>query len=238
MTDTARRPGPSAGRLADLPEEERPREKLLLKGPAALSDEELVAVILGTGKAGRGVLELARELLRDGGLHGLFRRGPADLLAHSPGVGAAKAARLTAVLEIAARIARDDLAGRDVISEPDAAAAFLIRLLAGESRELMGALLLDAKNRLLRNAVVFSGGAAHAAVAPSPLFRQAILAGATGVVLWHNHPSGDPEPSADDVTATSRFVAAGREIGIEVRDHLVLGRGRWVSFLRRGLLPR
>ncbi len=236
---TARRPpGPRTGRLADLPREERPREKLLLKGPAALSEEELVAVILGTGKAGRGVLELSRELLSDGGLHALFRRGPADLLAHSLGVGAAKAARLAAVMEIAARIARDDLAGRDVISEPEAAAAFLMRLLAGESRELMGALLLDAKNRLLRNAVVFSGGAAHAAVAPSPLFRQAILAGATGVVLWHNHPSGDPEPSPDDVAATARFAAAGREIGIEVRDHLVVGRGRWVSFLRRGLLPR
>ena len=233
-----RRPGPKAGRLADLPPAERPREKLLAKGPAALSEEELVAVILGTGKAGRGVLELARELLEGGGLHGLFRRGPADLLAHASGVGAAKAARVAAVLEIAARIARDDLAGRDVLSDPEAAAAYLNRLLAGESRELMGALLLDARNRLLKNAVVFAGGGAHAAVAPSPLFRQAILAGALGVVLWHNHPSGDPEPSGDDVATTARFAAAGREIGIEVRDHLVVGRGRWVSFLRRGLLPR
>lgn len=235
---TARRPGPRAGRLADLPENERPREKLLLKGAGSLSDEELVAVILGTGRAGRGVLEMARELLEGGGLHGLFRRGPSDLLSHASGIGTAKAARLAAVMEIAARIARDDLAGRDVIAQPEAAAAFLMRLLAGETREQMGALLLDAKNRLLRNAVVFSGGAAHAAVAPSPLFRQAILAGATGLVLWHNHPSGDPEPSPDDVAATARFAAAGREIGIEVRDHLIVGRGRWVSFLRKGLLSR
>ena len=233
-----RRPGPMAGRLADLPPAERPREKLLAKGAAALSEEELVAVILGTGKPGRGVLELARELLADGGLHGLFRRGPADLVAHAGGVGAAKAARVAAVMEIAARIARDDLAGRDVLSDPESAAAFLNRFLAGESRELMGALLLDAKNRLLKNAVVFAGGGAHAAVAPSPLFRQAILAGALGVVLWHNHPSGDPEPSPDDVATTARFAAAGREIGIDVKDHLVVGRGRWVSFLRRGLLPR
>ena len=236
---TARpRPGPKRGRLAELPEEERPREKLLSKGAAALSDEELVAVILGTGKAGRGVLELARELLAGGGLHGLFRRGASDLLAHSLGVGAAKAARMAAVMEIAARIARDDLAGRDVVADPEAAARFLMPLLASESREVMGALLLDSKNRLLRNAVVFAGGGAHAAVAPSPLFRQAILAGALGVVLWHNHPSGDPEPSPDDVATTARFAAAGREIGIEVRDHVVVGRGRWVSFLRRGLLPR
>ena len=233
-----RRPGTKGGRLAEIPPAERPREKLLAKGPGALSEEELVAVILGTGKAGRGVLELARELLADGGLHGLFRRGPADLLAHASGVGEAKAARLSAVLEIASRIARDDLSGRDVVSDPESAAAYLNRLLAGESRELMGALLLDAKNRLLKNAVVFAGGGAHAAVAPSPLFRQAILSGAMGVVLWHNHPSGDPEPSPDDVATTARFAAAGREIGIDVKDHLVVGRGRWVSFLRRGLLPR
>ncbi len=234
---TARRPpGPKAGRLAGVPKEDRPREKLLAKGAPALSDDELLAVILGTGRPGRGVLELAAELLSSGGLHGLFRAGASDLRTHVAGIGDAKAARVAAVLEIATRIARSDLASRDVLGDPEAAAGFLMRLLAGESREQMGALLLDAKNRLLKNAIVFSGGGAHAAVSPSPLFRQAILAGAMGVVLWHNHPSGDPEPSPDDVATTSRFVAAGREIGIAVRDHLVIGRGRWVSFLRRGLL--
>ncbi len=233
-----RPPGPRTGRLAELPREERPREKLLSKGAAALSDEELVAVVLGTGRKGRPVLEMARGLLSDGGLPALFRRGPSDLVSLSSGVGSAKAARLAAVVEIAARMARDDLAGRDVVADPEAAARFLMPLLAAETREVMGALLLDAKNRLLRNAVVFAGGGAHAAVAPSPLFRQAILAGAMGLVLWHNHPSGDPEPSPDDVAATKRFAAAGREIGIEVKDHVVIGQGRFVSFLRRGLLPR
>jgi DNA repair protein RadC len=233
-----RRPGPKAGRLAELPKEERPREKLLAKGPEALSDEELVAVLLGTGRAGRPVLELARDLLADGGVHGLFRREGGELPKHVRGVGDAKAARLSAALEIARRLFRDDLAERDVVSSPADAAKFLTALLAGESREVMGALLLDAKNRLLRNAAVFHGTMTHAAVAPSPLFRQAILAGATGLVLWHNHPSGDPEPSPDDVATTGRLAAAGREIGIEVKDHLVLGRGRWVSFRERGLLPR
>ena len=231
-------PGTRGGRLASVPKEERPREKLLAKGARALSDEELLAVILGTGRAGRGVLEVASELLAHGGLHGLFRTGAEDLRKHVTGIGDAKAARVEAVLEIASRIARSDLSGRDVVADPEAAAAYLTPLLAGESREQMGALLLDAKNRLLKNAVVFSGSGAHASVSPSPLFRQAILAGAMGVVLWHNHPSGDPEPSPDDVATTARFATAGREIGISVRDHLVLGRGRWVSFLRRGLLPR
>jgi DNA repair protein RadC len=233
-----RRPGPSAGRLAELPKEERPREKLLAKGPEALSDEELVAVLLGTGRAGRPVLELSRDLLADGGVHGLFRREGGELPKHVRGVGDAKAARLAAALEIARRLFRDDLAERDVVSSPADAAKFLTAQLAGESREVMGALLLDAKNRLLKNAAVFHGTMTNASVAPSPLFRQAILAGATGVVLWHNHPSGDPEPSPDDVATTARLAAAGHEIGIEVKDHLVLGRGRWVSFRERGLLPR
>jgi DNA repair protein RadC len=223
--------------MASVPKEDRPREKLLSKGARALSDEELLAVILGTGRRGRGVLELASELLASGGLHGLFRAGAEELKTHVTGIGDAKAARVAAVLEIATRIARSDLASRDVLADPEAASEFLMRLLAGETREQMGALLLDAKNRLLKNAIVFAGGGTHAAVSPSPLFRQAILAGAIGVVLWHNHPSGDPEPSPDDVATTTRFVAAGREIGIAVRDHLVIGRGRWVSFLRRGLLP-
>jgi DNA repair protein RadC len=235
---TARRPGPSGGRLAELPAAERPREKLLAKGPEALSDEELVAVLLGTGRAGRPVLELSRDLLADGGVHGLFRRDGGELPRHVRGVGDAKAARLAAALEIARRLFRDDLARRDVVGSPADAARFLTAQLAGESREVMGALLLDAKNRLLRNAAVFHGTPTNASVAPSPLFRQAILAGATGLVLWHNHPSGDPEPSPDDVATTSRLAAAGREIGIEVKDHLVLGRGRWVSFRERGLLPR
>ena len=236
MTKTAS--GPRAGRLAALPKEERPREKLLGKGSEALSDEELVAVLLGTGRAGRPVLELAHDLLSDGGLHGLFRREGADLLRHVRGVGQAKATRLAAALEIARRVLQVDLATRDVVASPADAVRYLSAHLAGETREVMGALLLDAKNRLLRNAAVFHGTVTHAAVAPSPLFRQAILAGATGVVLWHNHPSGDPEPSPDDVATTALLAAAGREIGIEVKDHLVLGRGRWVSFRERGLLPR
>jgi DNA repair protein RadC len=100
----------------------------------------------------------------------------------------------------------------------------------------MGGLLLDAKNRLVKDAALFRGTLTHAAVAPAPLFRQAILAGAAGVILYHNHPSGDPEPSPEDLATTKRFLAAGREIGIEVKDHVIVGRGRWVSFHERGLL--
>ena len=167
---------------------------------------------------------------------GLFDREPDELLFVASGVGPAKAARLAAVLEIASRIRRGALARRDLIGDPESAAHYLMERLASETREVMGALLLDAKNRLVKDAVVFRGTPTHASVSPQPLFRQAILAGATGLVLYHNHPSGDPEPSSDDRATTARFAAAGREIGIEVRDHLVVGHGRWVSFHARGLL--
>jgi DNA repair protein RadC len=232
-----RSPGALEGRLGALAAADRPREKLLARGPEALSDEELVAVLLGTGSKGRPVLESARALLESaGGLHGLWSRGGNDLLVRTSGVGPAKAARLLAVLEIASRLHRDGLHRRDVISDPEAAAKYLMTKLVAETREVMGALLLDAKNRLVEDAVVFRGTQTFSSVSPQPLFRQAILAAATGLVLYHNHPSGDPEPSADDRATTVRFAAAGREIGIEVRDHLVIGRGRWISFHQRGLL--
>jgi DNA repair protein RadC len=218
-----------------MPVSERPREKLFEKGAGALSDEELLAVILGTGRAGKPVMESARELLQEGGFPRLFARGGEELRSLFSGIGPAKAARLEAVVEIARRLLHEQVAESDVFADPRTVARYLMAVLASETREVMGALLLDARNRLLKNVTVFAGTASHASVSPSPLFRHAILAGATGVVLY---PSGDPEPSPEDRATTDRFASAGREIGIEVKDHLVLGRGRWVSFHERGLMMR
>lgn len=230
------RPGPRVGRLAETPEDERPREKILRKGPEHLSDAELLALVLGTGTSGRPVLEMAAGLLEGGGLPALFARGAADLATLVRGVGPAKAARVAAVLEISARVTRDSLSKKSLLSDPAQVGRYLVGRLAGETQEVMGGLLLDAKNRLVKDAPLFRGTVTHAAVAPGPLFRQAILAGAAGLVLYHNHPSGDPEPSPEDLATTKRFLAAGREIGIEVKDHVIVGRGRWVSFHERGLL--
>lgn len=211
---------------------------MLRKGPEALDDVELLAIVLGTGTPGKPVLELSQGLLTAGGFPGLFVRGAKDLEALVAGIGPAKAARVGAVLEIAARVAREGLSKKNLLSDPPAVCAYLMTHLVGEKEEVMGGLLLDSKNRLIADAPVFRGTVSHAAVAPAPLFRQAILAGAAGVILYHNHPSGDPEPSPEDLATTKRFVAAGREIGIEVKDHIVVGRGRTVSFHERGLLAR
>jgi len=209
---------------------------MLRRGPEHLDDEELLAIVLGTGTVRRPVLEMAHDLLADGGFPSLFARGAGDLRTLVNGIGPAKATRVAAILAIAARVTHDSLSKKNLLSDPCAVGHYLIQKLASESQEVMGGLLLDAKNRLVKDATLFRGTLTHAAVAPAPLFRQAILAGAAGVILYHNHPSGDPEPSPEDLATTKRFVAAGREIGIEVKDHVIVGRGRWVSFHEKRLM--
>ena len=225
------------GRLAELPLEDRPREKLVARGADALTDEELVAILLGTGRAGSGVLETAREVLRGNGLRGLLARSERGRVRElALGVGLAKACRLAAAAELARRLTRAEVEDRPLIDAPEAAGAYLSAVLATELREVMGALLLDAKNRLIHDEVVFRGGVTSASVQPGPLLRIAVLDGAAGLVLYHNHPSGDPAPSPEDRATTARFVAAGDVVGVPVRDHVVVGRGRWFSFRREGLM--
>ena len=228
--------GPTKGRLAETAPEDRPREKLLSRGPDALSDDELLAVILGTGRPGMPVLEAAKEILGGGGFARLFARGPEAFRTLVPGVGPAKAARLSAALEIARRVLEENLLGRDLLASTEEAVKYLRAALVLETREVMGGLFLDAKHRLIRNAVVFRGTMNHAVAAPAPLFREAILCGAVGVVLYHNHPSGDPTPSSMDLESTRRFVAAGQMIGVEVLDHVIVGAGDSFSFRQKGLL--
>lgn len=223
--------------LAGLPPEDRPREKLVSRGADALTDEELVAILLGTGRAGTGVLETAREVLRGNGLRGLLARSERGRVRElALGIGIAKACRIAAAAELARRLARAEAGERPLIDAPEAAGTYLAAALSAELREVMGALLLDAKNRLIRDEVVFRGGVSSASVAPGPLLRIAVLDGAAALVLYHNHPSGDPTPSPEDRATTARFVAAGEAVGIPVRDHVVVGRGSWFSFRREGLM--
>jgi DNA repair protein RadC len=216
--------------IRELPGQDRPRERLLRNGSQALSDTELVAVVLRAGAVGASVLELAAELLRDaGGLAGLPAMAPGNL--RRRGVGGAKAAALLAAVELGRRLARSEaLPDRQPLRAPAEVARFLALRYQRRDQEMMGALFLDARHRLMGECEVFRGTIDRAAVEPRQILKEGLLRDATGIVLFHTHPSGDPSPSAEDILFTRRMAAAGELVGVRLIDHLVLGNGgRWVS---------
>ena len=220
-----------------MPAAERPREKLLARGPGALEDHELLAVLLRTGTAGVPVLDLSRRWLEEaGGLEGLAALSPGQIVGRT-GVGPAKGAVLAAALELGARLARRRLEDRPVLDRPDAVAEYLVRSTVAARVEIFGCLSLDARNRLIRTHELHRGARAHSDVEPGEVFHRAIIDNAHGVILWHTHPSGDPSPSEDDVALTRRLAQAGRLLNVAVLDHLVVGSGGWVSLRQRGVLP-
>jgi DNA repair protein RadC len=222
--------------MKDLSPDDRPREKLLRSGPAALGDNELVALIVGHGTRQTDALGLANELLRRrGGLHGLAR-STADDLALIGGIGPARAAQVIAALELGRRAMRHGPDARVQLRSPRDAAAFLLPTFGSRPVEQFGLVLLDSKHRVLRTAVVSSGTMNSTIVQPRDVFREAMLGAAAAVVVFHNHPSGDPSPSPDDVELTRRLRAAGLLMGIEVVDHIVLGDARYCSLKEMGQL--
>jgi DNA repair protein RadC len=224
-------------RVAELSRDERPREKLLEKGPEALSDAELLAVLLRTGTSGTDVLEMARRWLDEaGGLENLARSEPHQIVGRR-GVGLAKGAVIAAALELGRRLARKGLAGRDLMDRPEAVAEYLGRRYGHERVEVFGALTLDVRHRLLREHELHRGARAHADIEPAEVFHAAIVDNAHCVILWHTHPSGDPAPSGDDEALTRRLADAGRLLGVAVLDHIVIARGGFVSLRQRGVLP-
>ena len=220
--------------LQELPLDERPRERLAQLGPSALSSRELLAAVLGTGARGASALAVAEELLGSG-LHSLASRSLHDL-EQVRGLGRAKAARLVAALELGARLASDGGGGAPSLQSPGETARYLLPRYAARPVETFGLLALDARHRLRREAVVSVGCLTASLVHPREVFQEAVVSRAAALVLFHNHPSGDPEPSAEDLALTRRLAAAGSLMGIEVLDHLVLGAGRYVSLKERGVL--
>lgn len=220
--------------IRELPADERPRERLLAQGPAALGDAELIAVLLRTGRPGVSALEAARELVSScGGLAGLATAGAPSLVRR--GLGAAKAASLLAAVELARRLARAEVAERPPLAHPAAVAGYLALRYAVRDQEVMGALFLDGRHRLLADRELFRGTLSRAAVEPRALLREGLLLGAAGLILFHTHPSGDPAPSAEDLAFTRRMVDAGEAVGVRLVDHLVVGSvGRWASLRERG----
>jgi len=217
------------------PRDERPREKLLEKGAAALSAAELLAVVLGSGTPGISALDQGRGLLAaaGGSLHRLAGLGPADLRAVA-GVGPAKAAQVLALLEIAKRYGEEEFApGAQFRSSHDVYAHFRERL-AEERSEYFYAVLLDNKHRKIKDIRVSHGSLTASIVHPRDVYLPVIRESAAAVIFVHNHPSGDPTPSREDLEITRRLREVGELVGVRVLDHLVIGRGRYVSFVDDG----
>jgi DNA repair protein RadC len=221
--------------LLELPREERPRERMARLGPASLSDRELLAALIGTGARGASALDVASALLAGNGLHGLAARSLGEL-ERARGLGRAKAARVLAALELGARLASGEGPQATALQSPQEAARYLLPRYSARPVETFGLLALDARHRLRREAVISVGCLTASLVHPREVFQEAVVSRAAALVLFHNHPSGDPEPSAEDLALTRRLAAAGSLMGIEILDHLVLGAGRFVSLKQRGQL--
>jgi DNA repair protein RadC len=234
MTEPAYRP---VFRICDLPSDERPRERLTRLGPASLSNEELVALLLRTGIAGSSALDRARSLLATrGGLIGLAGASAAEL-ASERGIGPARAAAIAAAIEIARRLPAETLDGRDLLNEPRLVKEFLRQSQVDDAQERTGALFLNARNRLLKNDPdIYRGTLDRAVVEPREILRRALIGRAAAVILYHNHPSGDPSPSREDREFTRRLAAASESVGVRLLDHIVVGREGCVSFREAGLL--
>ncbi len=216
--------------------DDRPREKLARFGASGLGDNELLAIVIGGGTAGTGAVGLATTLLGAcGGLHGLLRASRDELL-RVKGLGEARSAQVLAAVEIGRRVMASRPHERRQVVSPRDAAEILMPEFSARPVEHFGLLLLDTRHRVIRTTVLSIGSLDGAAAQPREVFRQALMASAAAVVLFHNHPSGDPQPSAEDVGLTRRMVAAGVLLGIGVIDHVVLGDGRYCSLKESGYL--
>jgi DNA repair protein RadC len=216
--------------MRDLLPDDRPREKLRHHGAAALGDNELVALVLGIGSRRQDALAVANALLAaHGGLHGLIRCSVDDLV-RTVGVGHARAAQILAALELGRRTLARAPKARFQIRNPTDAALYLMPRFGSRAKEQFGIVLLDAKHRVMRDVVLAVGTLNSSVVEPRDVFREAAIGGATAIVVFHNHPSGDPTPSEDDVELTRRLAASGVLIGIDVIDHVILGDSHYFSF--------
>jgi len=221
--------------IHDYPLEERPRERLKYFGPAALSNAELLAILLRTGSKGENVVVLSTRLLADfGGLAGLMKASFNDL-AGIKGISTAKAAQLKAAIELGRRLLLTSADARPQITSPLDAANLLMLEMGCLEQENLRTLLLDTKNRVISSPTVYIGNVNSSIIRVSEVFRDAVRENATAMIVAHNHPSGDPTPSPEDVQVTRSIVEAGSLLGIEVLDHLVIGHQRFVSLKERGL---
>lgn len=225
-------------KIKDWPADERPREKMTSRGSSALSDAELLAIIIGSGSGNITAVDLAKTLIvHAGSLHALSSMDVADFLQKKiKGLGKARAVSLAAAFEIGRRIRSSSVADTVSIRTPDDVAEKYIPQLQGKKQEVFMVLVLNSANKITREVVVTQGLLNSSLAHPREVFRPAILENAASIILLHNHPSGNPEPSGEDIAITRQIVEAGKVIGITVHDHIIIAGNSHTSFAERGLL--
>jgi DNA repair protein RadC len=232
MTDVTSRP---IYRIADLHETERPRERLESLGPQALTNAELIAILLRVGVKGESAVDVGQRLLNKfGGLTGLHR-AQIDELKSQRAMGTAKASQIKAAIELGRRLTLESPEEKPAINSPADAAALVQYEMCALEQEHLRVILLDRRNRVQDIVEVYKGSVNSSQVRIGELFKEAVRKNTSALIVIHNHPSGDPTPSPDDVAVTRGIVQAGKLLDIDVLDHLVIGQGRWVSLKERGL---
>lgn len=222
--------------IKEWPAPERPRERLHLDGAGALATRELLAILIGSGREGSSAVDVAGQLLRtaDGSLRRLAAAAPGELSAVQ-GIGPAVAARVCAALELGRRLAREGPLERTRIDGPRDVYDRCAPALRDQSQEEFRVLMLNTQHAVVRELIITRGTLDTSVVHPREVFRAAITESAAALILVHNHPSGDPTPSPEDLLVTRQLAEAGRLLGIPVLDHVVIGDGRYVSFVETGL---
>jgi DNA repair protein RadC len=238
MTDVAdiiETTDPPVYRIRDLHESERPRERLAALGPEALSSAELIAILLHVGVTGESAVQVGQRLLNKfKGLKGLHR-APFTELTDQHGLGEAKASQIKAAIELGRRLTLGSPDERPSINSPADAASLVQYEMSALEQEHLRVMLLDRRNRVIETVEIYKGSVNSSQVRVGELFKEAIRKNASAMIVIHNHPSGDPAPSPDDVAVTRAIVQAGKLLDVDVLDHLVIGHGRWVSLKERGL---
>lgn len=224
--------------IKELPEEERPREKMLSRGPQALSNGELLAILLRTGTKQDSAVRVAERLLKlyeEQGMAALASASPQEL-SKVKGIGTVKAVTIAAAIEIGKRLASWESSGRTVIRSPKDVADLLMPRLRYERKEQFQLVLLSTKNHVLSMPVISVGSLNASIVHPREVFKEALQVSAASMILVHNHPSGDPTPSSEDIGLTRDLVQAGKLLSISVLDHVIIGDNKYVSLKEKGII--
>jgi DNA repair protein RadC len=232
MTETNSKP---VYRISDLQESDRPRERLSALGAQALANAELIAILLRVGVVGESAVDVGQRLLKKfGGISGLHRASMKELM-EQHGIAEAKAAQIKAAIELGRRLTLESPEERASINSPADAAALVQYEMSALEQEHLRVILLDRRNHVLEIVEVYKGSVNSSQVRVGELFKDAIRINASAIIVVHNHPSGDPTPSPDDVAVTRAIVQAGKLLDVDVLDHMVIGQGKWVSLKERGL---